>query len=326
MGKTGAWILLIKLLHDHLCSSQGVTVENLFLPISMFLSPSNRPSDSEGSEGNSVNLNHNSSSSLSSSNHCRIVPLKYLHSLLKKSSDTESKGNVEVKPTINITDVPTQSTAESSFLGVGPSLGDRCTVSVSQYMMYDFTHSCNECSPYIRGSPVPPEFLTFALPLSKQTKGSGGVDVGGGGGAGTTSGSDMTITLQWYIPSTHHKLCVINASRKTLERLNLPTMKAKRDDVHPHPMTPIFVPTFGRDSSGLFNLFHSHYFQLHVLVTSISEFDSYCKAWPNHIVMGVPDREATGLGMCVSPLLLPSLSLSCGTVGSSRYNTPSLVY
>ncbi len=32
--------------------------------------------------------------------------------LLKKSSDTESKDYVKLKPTINITDVPTRSTAK----------------------------------------------------------------------------------------------------------------------------------------------------------------------------------------------------------------------
>lgn len=65
----------------------------------------------------------------------------------------------------------------------------------------------------------------------------------------------------------------------------------------PHPLTPVFTPTLGRDSLGLFNLFHNQCSQLlHVLVTSESQFSKYCKAWPNHVIMALPDKEATGLG------------------------------
>ena len=84
-----------------------------------------------------------------------------------------------------------------------------------------------------------------------------------------------------------------------LERLKLPTFKFKGEKAS-QPVTPIFTPTLGRDSSGLFNLFHSLPHHFHVLVTNLSEFKAYCKAWPNHIIMALPDQEVVGLGECSS--------------------------
>ncbi len=56
---------------------------------------------------------------------------------------------------------------------------------------------------------------------------------------------------------------------------------------------------FSLTPPGLFNLCHADYEQLQVLVTVESQFKKYCRAWPNLVVMAVPDKEAMGLGMLV---------------------------
>ena len=161
------------------------------------------------------------------------------------------------------------------------------SLPLSRYMMYDFTHSCSECSKHVRGNAVAqPEYLLSNLPVI------------------SSDGSQSYITIKWFVPSSQQKHCVISLDRKTLERLRLPTFKFKGEKAS-QPVTPIFTPTLGRDSSGLFNLFHSLPHHFHVLVTNLSEFKSYCKAWPNHIIMALPDQEVVGLGEpCVFPQMI----------------------
>lgn len=316
IGKTGAWLLMIQLLHDHLRSSQGVMVENYPLPPSMFLlsslqklltsnavnGDSAKGSPTSGGSSHPHFHDHHyptaggcaqsgTSACVPSLKHSHIVPLEHLFTL--NTDSDESKDVIKLSPTLSPRDTPIQSSAESSSsLPVGGSGFEArhvISISVSPYMSYDFTHSCNECSKYVRGnSLVLPEFLTFSLPCSP-----GGGQGGGQGGRVVEKG----ISIKWCVPSTQQKHCIISANRKTLEMLKLPVMKV-RGEKSPllYPMTPVFTPTFGRDSSGLFNLFHSQYYHIHVLVTSESEFGKYCKAWPNHLVMALPDKEATGLG------------------------------
>ena len=345
IGKTGAWLLMIRLLHDHLRSSQGVMVENLPVSPSMFLPsslrkpspPTTSSTTSTSSENSSTgeekspssahsrdrHFGHFSSSpraalaqsggashvtgSLSSSSlkHSRIVPLEHLRDLCLARED--SKNAIKLSPTTTIAtpavvaasprDTSVQSSAESTAgLPVGSNFDARhlISVSVSPYMSYDFTHSCNDCSKYVRGTSLTvPDFLTFALPCAP--------------GRGVVGG-ESCISVKWYVPSVQQKHCVINNNHKTLERLKLPMMKV-RGDKNPllYPMTPVFTPTLGRDSSGLFNLFHNQYHHIHVLVTSESEFGKYCKAWPNHLIMALPDKEATGLGKEAAVCILSSL-------------------
>ncbi len=106
-----------------------------------------------------------------------------------------------------------------------------------------------------------------------------------------------TVTIQWYIPSQFQRFFVISHDRKKLEHLNLPMVI--NGQPFPHPLSPIFVPSLGRDCSGLFNLFHTSQLtpeQVHVVVTSASQFNKYRKSWPNHIVMALPDEGSLGLG------------------------------
>lgn len=312
MGKTGAWLLMIRLLHDHLRSLQGVTVENLPLPLSLFLpsssslthkQPNNQLSNSVespvGSDQLQNHTHHNHhvcahTAVSSSSKHSRIVSLEYLHDLLK-SDDKDSKNSIKPSPTASPRDTPTRSLAESSSLSssmpqtTGTGFAETrhvISISISPYMSYDFTHSCNECSKYVRGNiVVPPEILTFSLPVQSCHATS------------TGTGGERSVSIKWCIPTSQQKHAVIDGNRRTLERLKLPVMRV-RGEKSPllYPMTPVFTPTLGRDSSGLFNLFHHQYYHIHVLVTSESEFGKYCKAWPNHIIMALPDKVATGLG------------------------------
>lgn len=155
--------------------------------------------------------------------------------------------------------------------------GVRHTVSlpVSPYIAYDYTHSCTECAKYLRGSPVAKaEILTSLLP--------------------TKGGSHVTI--HWHVPTYQQKHCVASPDRKTLERLKLQTLRPKSDKSFSRPLTPIFTPTLGRDSSGLFNLFHTSYDFLHVMVTSAGQFERYCKTWPNQLIMAFQDQGSLGLG------------------------------
>lgn len=294
---------MIRLLHDHLRSSQGVIVENFPIPLSMFLPPSlPRPlkasvtdcSTAGDREGGAQN--HLLAEVSPSAKHSRIVPLEYLHSLLKGVGDDESKTGLKATPPLMTSPVatPIQSSAESSSSSssLAPtstgfeSRHDVISLSVSQYMSYDFTHSCNECSKYVQGNRLAlSEFLTFSLPIQST-----------GHASSSATMETTSISVRWCVPATQLKHCVISPNRKTLERLKLPTMRLKGDKAPSGPLTPVFTPTFGRDSSGLFNLFHNFFHQLHILVTSESEFGKYCKAWPNHIIMALPDKQATGLG------------------------------
>lgn len=212
--------------------------------------------------------------------HSRIVSLEFLHSLLKMASNEESKTNVKATPALSPGGLPTQSFAESSSMALGTGIESRHVVSlsVSPHMSFNFTHSCTECSKYMRGSLLMlPEFFTFSLPCRYS--------------------KDKNVTIRWCVPASQQRHCVVSINRKTLERLKLPMMKVKGVKVpSTSPLTPIFMPTLGRDSSGLFNLFHNQFYQMHILVTNESEFGKYCKAWPNHLIMVLPDKEATSLG------------------------------
>lgn len=184
----------------------------------------------------------------------------------------------EKKPTITLLNSP-KSVGNSPSLLPTNSVDPRhiITIPISPHVAYDFTHSCTECSKYLRGSPVgASEVLTFPLPAEK-----GGV-----------------VEIQWHVPTYQQKHCIISPDRKTLERLKLPTLRAKGEKNFNSLFTPIFTPTIGRESSGMFNLFHASFDHLHVLVTTASQFEKYCKAWPNHLVMALPEQDSMGLGEC----------------------------
>ena len=289
MGKTGAWLLMVRLLHDHLCSSQGITVENpspvttIFLP-DTFSPPSSSTRLSSKGDSNivppllsTVGLKHS-----------RIVPLKYLEGISKYLGREEHLSKNDLKSFVLPFpgEPPSKTTAESSSSNASLVSSTNHTLPrhvvslpVSTYMAYDFTHSCTECSKYLRGTPSSiPEVLTSNLPVT------------------AAGGTEQQVLIKWSIPSHQLKHCVVSSNRKTLERLKLLTLRNKGEKAFSYPLTPIFTPTLGRDSSGLLNLFHSSFQHLHVLVTTSNQFNKYCKAWPNHIIMALPDEEAVGLG------------------------------
>ena len=63
--------------------------------------------------------------------------------------------------------------------------------------------------------------------------------------------------------------------------------------------TPIFTPSTGRASTGLFNLAHimKHQKYMHVIVVNENEVPGYRKQWPTHVIMAVPNMpELYSLG------------------------------
>ena len=220
--------------------------------------------------------------------HSKIVTLEYLTEHLCNGVD--SKSEVKLKPPVVVIPLPvqTRTVAESSTsltTHYARPITTRTTVSISTspFMAYDFTHSCNDCAQYKHtqvNSNVHTVEIESYLP----------------------SETGPPVTIKWQIPSSQSKRCVFvpsaDQARPILERLKLRTMNPIKDKGS-SIKTPIFIPTVSRDLTGLFNLFHSGYQQLEVLVTVESQFEKYCKAWPNLIVMALPDSEAMGLGTCL---------------------------
>ena len=202
----------------------------------------------------------------------RIISLKHLQRISREMQEDEKPALITIQdgsPKTNAQPSPRQGTNSTS------SVRHTISLPVSPYIAYDYTHSCTECSKYLRGSPVAhAEILTSLLPM-----GSGG-----------------HVAIQWHVPTYQQKHCVISPDRKTLERLKLQTLRPKTDKSFTHPLTPVFTPTLGRDTSGLFNLFHTSYDYLHVLVTTAGQFERYCKTWPNQLIMTFQDQGSLGLG------------------------------
>ena len=244
--------------------------------LASILLPRDPEENDRGAEGNASNNgmgtpSPNAASSYPPSKHSRIVSVEYLQDISKRLN------KLDKKPAISLPDGSPRSVGESSVHHTTDFDMSRHTISipVSPHIAYDFTHSCTECSKYLRGSPVAhPEILTSILPTEQQGP----------------------VKIQWHVPTYQQKHCVISHDRKTLERLKLPMLRLKGEKTITHPLTPIFTPTIGRDSTGLFNLFHTMYDHLHVLVTTSGQFEKYCKAWPNHLIMALPDEGSLGLG------------------------------
>ena len=341
VGKTGAWLLMIRLLHSHLHSSQGVIVENPPAPSSIFVSPNNFKEETrhqllQNEEGVASFPRHSPTLALRSSKQSRIVSLECLEKIAKLLVLDAKNDSKPPKLQITLNNNSTSSSSPPSHntqtagrpthqqLGSPPlssqasspatthshshshvhvaSAADRASPStttstislpLSSYMTYDFTHSCSKCSKHMRGNAIAqPEYLSSTLPLLASATATNG--------AGTSISAESAISqghvsIKWFVPASQQKHCVISQDRKVLERLKLPMFKFKGEKAS-QPVTPIFTPTLGRDSSGLFNLFHSLPNHFHVLVTNLSEFKAYCKAWPSHIVMALPDQEVVGLG------------------------------
>lgn len=232
--------MLVRLLHDLLRSSKGVTVEMGTPTKSIFLrdSTTNFSSDDD-------------------SKHSKIVTIECLTDQLCNGVDSKDfqKLSSNVSTTIEFK---------------RPAI---TTISTSPYMAYNVSHSCKQCLPTPVASAVSPhpDSLTSKLPLN----------------------DGSFITLKWRVPPSQAKHCVLGGDAMYLKL----SYNSDRDEETARIRTPVFVPTVGRDSTGLFNLFHTGYEHLQVLVTVESQWEKYCKAWPNLIVMAIPNHDAIGLGM-----------------------------
>lgn len=237
--------MLVRLLHDHLRSLKGVTIE-MGTPVdSIFLQNSSPHLQSSGRK------------------HSKIVTMEQLTEQLYNgvASKDFQKLSSEVPVTIEFSK---------------PAI---MTISASPYMAYDVSHSCKECPgpPVSRSSTVPllSDLFTSKLP---QRDGS-------------------FITLKWHVPPSQASLCVVRE-----ETMYIKLSCTSDSDETVRVKTPVFVPTMGRDLTGLFNLFHAGYDQIQVLVTVETQFEKYCKAWPNLTIMAIPNQDAIGLGVCANDL------------------------
>ena len=323
---------MVRLLHSHLHSSQGVTVENPPPPSSIFVSLDDFKGElqhhlqQEQCEDKGVTtwlpLQQPGSPGSSPSRQSRIVSLECLEKIAKMLSRDEKNDSKPPKLISSNNTMPSSTIAKTTQLGSSPissqladtqhlvpsssssptgSTTSSISLPLSPYMMYDFTHSCSECSKHMRGNAVAqPDYLSSILPVTSGSTAAAALQSGHSQDHGA---QQHHITIKWCVPHNQQKHCVISQDRKTLERLKLPTFKFKGEK-GAQTVTPIFTPTLGRDSSGLFNLFHSLPNHFHVLVTSLSEFKAYCKTWPHHIVMALPDQEVVGQGKGIIVILL----------------------
>ena len=111
------------------------------------------------------------------------------------------------------------------------------------------------------------------------------------------------VNLYWHIPLSWEAYFSINDGRQTISSLKLPvasrTGASTEEAASRHVKTPIFIPSAGRYQQGLFNLYYAMN-QLPfvaVIVVKLSELNFYACAWPNHIIMALPQSaEQLGLG------------------------------
>lgn len=229
-------------------------------------------------------------SCFSSSKHSKIVTLEYLTEHLCNGIDSKPDLKFKLPEVItggksgarNITE--SSSSVLPGFLQHSqPAANTTVSINISPYMAYDFTHSCNDCAPHKHtqistNGHNAVQYLESYLPLQ----------------------AGPPLLIRWQIPASQLKHCVSVTSAVTkgpiLSWLKLPKVV---EEGGLSIKTPVFIPTVDRDLTGLFNLFHSGYHQLEILVTVQSQFKKYCKAWPNQIVMALPDSETVGLGTYV---------------------------
>ncbi|KAI6659295.1 GREB1-like protein isoform X2 [Oopsacas minuta] len=133
---------------------------------------------------------------------------------------------------------------------------------------YDKSHSCPHCVEYYG------RLNNLAIELTyKMNNGQG-------------------PQLKFYIPQQH----IVNfqyTANKTLVRMNL-AFYERENPMKPENFicrTPIFTPSTGRAKSGLFNLAHvmKHQKHIHIIVVNENEVFEYRKKWPTHIIMAVPN-------------------------------------
>lgn len=211
-----------------------------------------------GTPVDSIFLQDSSSDpSSSDSKHSKIVSMEYLTEQLCNGVDSKDFSKLS-------------SSVATTIEYKKPAV---TMISTSPYMAYNVSHSCKECTSVPTPSTTPrlPGSLISKLPMK----------------------DGSFIALKWHIPSSQAKHWLVGGEGKMYLKLSH-TASERNGAVRIR--TPVFVPTMGRDMTGLFNLFHTGYEQLQVLVTVETQFEKYCKAWPNHIIMAIPNQDAIGLG------------------------------
>lgn len=238
VGKTGAWLLFVRLLVDHLHSLQGVVVINDPLTASVFIRESSSSSDHTPSDH-------------ASSMHSRIIEVDQLQTLCNGTAVEGVPPKAVATPTSHTMSLP-----------------------LSPYTAYDATHSCTECVK--RGmSSSHAHTLTSLLPLE----------------------GEGSLLLQWHVPEAALKHFVLSPDRRTIERVKLPTLKAKMADSKcSTAMSPILTLSPSLETAALLNLSHTGFDGLHIVVTLASQFETYRKVWPHVTIVGLPDMGCLGTG------------------------------
>ena len=158
-------------------------------------------------------------------------------------------------------------------------------LTLSPYAIHDSTHCCSSCT---ATTSTNCSILSQSIPTSH----------------------DSHMTIRWCIPASMTKYCVIDKEHGVLERLCLPD----QPDVNQFDDIPIFTPSLGRATSALLNLTHSGVTGLHVVVTVTSEMQSYMRAWPGHVIMALPDYEASGRGQLWKVVYAMSYFFQCANL------------
>lgn len=233
----GASLLLIRLLHDYLRSSRGVTALNT-LPTVLPL------------------IRTTPTSSPMATMYSPVVPMNYLISLCDNAATPTSPLHCPLSPV-------KQTTVQ---------------ISAQPTIIHDSSHSCPKCST----NSIDSKHFSSSFHLSSIIP----------------CHSD-SLSVQWHIPSQKAKCIAMTTSNQTLECIKLP--------IHATPTTTPNIPIFSISpdlkDSALLNLSHTAENNLHVVVTKMSNFDSYKTSWSNHIIAALPDSIFLGTGCCLNGIL-----------------------
>ena len=196
----------------------------------------------------------------------RVVSMELLQHIYTEQEEKEEKKILSLPP-------PSSSPPDPPS---PPSSPHTSLLLLSPFAAHDSTHSCVACSaqkqpPPPPSSPLLPQFIP--LPDGR------------------------TLSLLWSFPLSKATQCVFNSSSFVLLKLPLvPSARAENRGPPTPPISPVFSISVGRESTSLLDLSHNLSDQLHVVVTLHSQMDAYVKTWPCHIVLGIPDSEASGRG------------------------------
>lgn len=257
VGKTGACLLLLRLLHDLTLSAHGVMVKNEPLAKKYL----KRLKDSSA-EPLMVKFDPTIQEYFKTKHFSKIYSVLSLH----------NEGSLEEPE--EVTDEEKEGT--ESKQSAEPKT--EAYLSLSFNCAYDPTHSCNGC------------VLYMCRPHNSST------DTGVIRAEFTIEGPTPAI-FAIYIPMSQRKLFDIKTcpvtGKITVQRFILFSDVTPYKKTSKQVITPIFTPTFNRQAHALLNLHHAFVGaqHVHILVMNASQVANYQKVWPNHIILILPEGD-----------------------------------